>query len=697
MTAEKFIPDCFSGQAGARLYRTGDVARYLPDGNIEFLGRMDHQVKVRGHRIELGEIEAVLSRHVKIRQAVVVAREDAPGEKRLAAYLMLAEGSELNVSDLRRYLKEQLPEYLIPAAYVTLSEFPLTANGKVDRRALPAPEQSRPELAREYVAARTAVEEQLCGIWSEVLRVERVGVYDNFFELGGDSILTIQVVSRGRHAGLNLSPAVLFMHPTIAELSEILGQTQQLLEVDAGEIPLTPIQHWFFEQNLPEQHHFNQAALLEIPSSLKPSLLQKAVEELFMRHDALRLRFVNNDGRWQQTVSENIDAPFSVHDLSSTPSSEQPAAIERLAEEIQKSLNLAEGRVARIALIKLSNTSSRLLVVIHHLAVDTTSWRILLEDFQRAYDSLERQQKVELPAPTTSFAAWSQALSRFAQSPELKDDAEYWRRAVSQPTSPMSVDFDGENTEDSSAFVLTTLSREETRWLLHEMPKAFRALPSEVVLTALAQAYGESLLLEMEGHGRESISDSLDLSRTVGWFTSLYPVRLDVSGAEDPLAALKLVKEQTRSVPRGGLGFGVLKYLNTGSETAQLLRQASRPEISFNYIGEQSLSSARENAISVAGESYGRNNSARGNRPYLLMITAEIRKEQLSIRWGYSRNLHRETTIRDLARSFKKAFKSLIDCCDETDTTLFTPSDFPGANLSQIELDEFISSIGALS
>jgi non-ribosomal peptide synthase protein (TIGR01720 family) len=335
--------------------------------------------------------------------------------------------------------------------------------------------------------------------------------------------------------------------------------------------------------------------------------------------------------------------------------------------------------------------------VIHHLAVDTTSWRILLEDFQRAYDAVERQQRVELRAPVTSFAAWSRALSRFAQSDELNDDAEYWRRAVSQPVARMPLDFEGENTEDSSAFVLTTLSREETRWLLHEMPKAFRALPSEVILTALAQACGESLVIEMEGHGRESISDALDLSRTVGWFTSLYPVRLDVSDADDPLAALKLVKEQTRSVPRGGLSFGVLKYLNAGSEIGKLLRQTPRPEISFNYIGEQAMPSPRENAISVAAESYGSSISARGVRPYLLMITAEIRKEQLSIRWNYSRNLHRETTIRDLARSFKKAFKSLIDCCETTDTDLFTPSDFPGANLSQVELDEFISSIGALN
>jgi non-ribosomal peptide synthase protein (TIGR01720 family) len=199
----------------------------------------------------------------------------------------------------------------------------------------------------------------------------------------------------------------------------------------------------------------------------------------------------------------------------------------------------------------------------------------------------------------------------------------------------------------------------------------------------------------MEGHGRESISEAVDLSRTVGWFTSLYPVRLDVSDAEDSLAALKLVKEEVRGVPRGGLGFGALKYLNVESETAKLLRQAPRPEISFNYIGEQAVPAGRENVIRPAAEKYGRVNSECGTRPYLLMITAEIRKEQLLLRWAYSRNQHRESTIRSLAQSFEKAFRSLVDSGQQTNANIYTPSDFPNANLSQTDLDEFIATIGA--
>ncbi len=702
LTAEKFIPDCFSEQPGARLYRTGDLARYLPDGRIEFLGRLDHQVKLHGHRIELGEIEAVLDRHAGIRQAVVVAREDVPGDKRLVAYLVVAESTEVNVTELRRYLKDQLPEYQIPAVFVTLPELPLTANGKVDRRALPAPEQNRPDLEREYVAPRTAVEQQLSAIWSDVLRVDRVGIHDSFFELGGDSILTIQVISRARQAGLRISPAQLFEHPTIAELSTLIpAGAQALAQAAGGEVPLTPIQQWFFKQNLPEPNHFNQAALLEIPANLDAALIGNAVAELFARHDALRLRFTNENNQWQQTVSEKSEVPFSIHDLSTLAGSEQSAAIEKLADEIQRTLDLSAGPIGRLALMKLGDDrSNRLLIVVHHLVVDFSSWRIMLEDFVRVCEQLSRQEKVELPPTTTSFAAWTRELNHFAQSAELDVEANYWRQVVERETATLALDHNGENTEDSAAAVFSTFTTEETRSLLHDMPKTFRVLPSEVVLTALARAYAEldhnkSLLVELEGHGRESIRDGLDLSRTVGWFTSLYPVRLDVATANDSVAALKLVKEQVRSVPRGGIGFGALKYLNLQTEAAQVLQIAPRAEISFNYIGEQEVSVARANAIGLAPEKCGSLQSKRNPRPYQLMVTAEIRKGQLTINWSYSKNLHQETTIQRLAQSFERAFKTLIDFDQKNNAALYTPSDFPNANLSQLELDEFLSGIGA--
>jgi non-ribosomal peptide synthase protein (TIGR01720 family) len=269
---------------------------------------------------------------------------------------------------------------------------------------------------------------------------------------------------------------------------------------------------------------------------------------------------------------------------------------------------------------------------------------------------------------------------------------------VGHETPRLPLDFEGENLEDSSDLILSTFSREETWSLLHDTPRAFRTLPSEVLLTALAQAFAEwsnekVLLVELEGHGRESISEALDLSRTVGWFTSLYPVRLDIADAEDSVAALKLIKEQVRNVKRGGIGFGVLKYLKRESEIAQLLWAAPRAEVSFNYIGAQKAAAQDENDVRLAAEIYRPVHGNRGMRPFLLMITAQITEEQLAIHWSYSKNRHRETTIRHLAESFEEAFRSILNHCQTREAN--TPSDFPNANLSQLDLDKFIATIGA--
>jgi len=302
LTAERFLPDPFSDEPGARMYRTGDLCRWLPDGNIDFLGRIDHQVKVRGFRIELGEIEAVLAQHPAVKEAVVLAREDEPGHKRLVGYVV-ADGEPPSVSALREHLGRNLPDYMVPSAFVFLDALPLTPNGKVDRRALPAPSGERPELESEFVAARDEVERQLAEIWAEVLGLEKVGVHDNFFELGGDSILSIQVIARANQAGLRLSPRQLFQHPTVAGLASVAGRgpavqaEQGLVE---GPVPLTPIQHWFFEQEIPNRHHWNQSLLLEVKGQLNGEALKQAVGALLRHHDALRLRFRHGPAGWDE-------------------------------------------------------------------------------------------------------------------------------------------------------------------------------------------------------------------------------------------------------------------------------------------------------------------------------------------------------------------------------------------------------------
>ncbi len=432
LTQEKFIPNPFNNQPGERLYKTGDLARYLSDGNIEFLGRLDRQVKIRGFRIELNEVETVIAQHRSVRETVVMAREDIPGRKYLAAYIVSNHLEALSSSTLRDFLKKKLPSYMVPGAFVMLNALPLTPNGKVDHRALATPDTASQELETTFVAARTKLEELLARIWREVLHLQQVGIHDNFFELGGDSILSIQIISKANQAGLQLTAKQIFQHQTIAELATV-GSTTGTRKAEqglvTGSLPLTPIQHWFFAKNLPEAHHWNQAFLLLVPPTLNPTLLQQALKQLLVHHDALRLRFTKSEEGWQQfnaLVDEAV--PFSLVDLSALPETEQASAIEAKFAQLQASLNLSSGPLVRVALFNLGNRKpSRLLLVIHHLAVDGVSWRILLEDLQTAYQQLESGCSIQLPAKTSSFKHWAFKLTEYARSSVAKKEITYWQ------------------------------------------------------------------------------------------------------------------------------------------------------------------------------------------------------------------------------------------------------------------------------
>ncbi len=425
LTSEKFIFNPFKNSKleSLRLYKTGDLGRYLPDGNIEFLRRADQQVKIRGFRIEIAEIESVLKEHHGIRENKIVAREDESGNKRLVAYFVPNYESEPLVTDLRDFLKEKLPDYMIPSAFVQLKAFPLTPNGKIDYQALPAPESVKPELAGKFVAPRNPIEEAIAKIWSGVLKIERVGIYDNFFELGGDSIISIQIIARLNQAGLQLTPKQLFECPTVAELAAVtssISTVQAEQSLVTGSVPLTPIQHWFFEQNLCDSHHWNQSLLLEVPPEIVPDLLEQAVHYLQQHHDALRLCFIYQESIWQQInagIDEITKTNLIYKDLSSLPTNQQEDALQITACELQASLNLAEGSLMRVALFDFGkNQPKRLLLVIHHLVVDGISWRVLLEDLQQAYQQLNQKEAVQLPLKTTSFKQWSEFLYEYAQS-----------------------------------------------------------------------------------------------------------------------------------------------------------------------------------------------------------------------------------------------------------------------------------------
>ncbi|MBE9170521.1 amino acid adenylation domain-containing protein [Pleurocapsales cyanobacterium LEGE 06147] len=673
LTAEKFITNPFveTGMStfGQRLYKTGDLARYLPDGNIEFLGRIDQQVKIHGFRIELGEIEAVLRQHRAVRETVVIAREDQSGNKRLVAYVVPVKRSTLTTNELREFLQEKLPEYMVPSSFVQLEALPLTPNGKIDRQALPAQDLIGSKEEGTFVAPRTATEKVLAKIWAKILRLEQIGVHDNFFELGGDSILSMQIIARANQAGLKLTPKQLFEHQTIAELAAVAGINQSIQAEQGlviGQVPLTPIQHWFFAQNLPEFHHWNQSILLEVRQPLDPVLLEQTVQKLLEHHDALRLRFVHQETGWQQfEINPDEVTPFTRLDLSKVAATEQEPTISTRAAELQTSLNLSSGPLMRVAYFDLgADQPGRLLLIIHHLAVDGVSWRILLEDIQTIYQQLSQGQAIQLPAKTTSFQHWAKRLTEYAQSQAVQKELDYWLNMSRQQAPHLPVEFsEGENTFATANTVSVTLSQEETQTLLQAIPAAYQTQINEVLLTALVQAVGQwtgthSLLVDLEGHGREEIFDDVDLSRTVGWFTTIFPVLLDIGESASPGDALKAIKEQIRSIPNRGVGYGILRYLN--GEKVTSWQHRPQAEIRFNYLGQIDQVFQESSLFVLAQESQGATRSLRGSRSYLLDINGIVVESQLRLDWIYSEAIHQRTTIKKLAESFGEALRSLL-------------------------------------
>jgi amino acid adenylation domain-containing protein/non-ribosomal peptide synthase protein (TIGR01720 family) len=708
LTAQRFIADRVTGRKGARLYRTGDLARFLPGRDIEYLGRIDHQVKIRGFRIELGEIESVLLQHEGVRSAVVMAREDEPGVKRLAAYLVITQpGPEL--SELREHLKKKVPDYMVPAAFVFLEKLPLTASGKVDLRVLPVPESQRPELTREYAAPRTEAEKKLAGIWEKALRVERVGVEDNFFELGGDSILSIQIISAARREGLNLTPKLLFAHQTVAALAAAAGPAEVkrpiISTAASGEAPLTPIEEWFFEQNPVGEYHYNQAFLFEVSDRLQRSVLESALRAVEQQHDALRLRFERDGKIWRQRYAAvGNDAPLDWKDLSELEEGAQRKEIEAIAARQQGSLNLEMGPLWRVTYFDLgAGRAGRLLVVVHHLAVDGVSWRPLLEDLESAYLQIAAGKRVELPTKTTSYKNWAERLKEFGKSEALRKEIPFWK-VVTDPSRLEDAlrafgsekSSNGENLEGSANKLKVKLDGTGTLALLQSVPAVYNTQVNDVLLTALAKAWkrvtGSSVLFtNLEGHGREHLFEDVDISRTVGWFTSIFPVRLEANGQEEewrPGEALKAVKEQLRRIPRRGVGYGILRYLGDGQELA------ARPEPSmvFNYLGQFDQAVAGSKLFRFAAEDSGPWHSPKQKRRHALELNSMVIGGELELECTYDgASAQDEKKVRRLAEEFVAALKEIIAHCQNAQAGGRTPSDFPLATIDQVSLDRLLA------
>lgn len=690
ITAERFVPDPF-GEPGARFYRTGDRACWLEDANLLILGRTDHQVKIRGYRVELEEIEAVLRQCPAVSQCVVIARTDQAGERRLIAYVV----GDVDAQTLRRHAQRILPDYMVPNAFVLLQALPETPTGKLDRNALPAPEFTSQE---SYVAPTTPEEIALSGIWRELLRVERVGVTDNFFALGGDSILAIQIATRARRMGLHVRPRQLFEHQTIAELAAAAGT----VAADAaashprpdGPVPLTPIQAWFFEQSLARPSHYNQSVIWDIDSTLSNSRLEEALQLVIGQHDALRLRFRRRASLWEQWHVSNAGIALERVDISALPEDEQRQLQEDMIDQRHASLDLERGPVARAVLFDAGARGRQLLVILHHLVVDSVSWRTLREDLERTCAQMEAGTVVDLGPKSASFQQWAVALSRYAASGGVLDELAYW---TSKPIPRLPVDGEHESIEADSRTVTVHLNEAETRALLQELHITYDVRAHDAFLYALAEALSAwtnsaQVAVTLESHGRqEDLDTTLDLTRTVGWFTSAYPIVLDVERGGSVGDRLSRITQQLEAVPRQGVGYGILRYLSPDDNVRRALVASGDPELSFNYLGHVDAGIGPDARFRLAGGRRRRRSAPVNRRTHRLEVNVGISGGCLHASWTYGERVYCPDTIERLAASFLTALLELLPQSRRLASGRRTHPDFPLAALEPAELETVLA------
>jgi len=693
LSATRFVA-CPFGAHGARMYRTGDLVWWGADGQLRYVGRADEQVKIRGYRIELGEIQAALTGLDGVTQAVVIAREDRPGDKRLVGYVT----GTADAAELRSRLSERLPAYMVPAAVMAMDTLPLTANGKIDKRALPAPEYHD---ADNYRAPADAVEEILAGIFAQVLGLERVGVEESFFALGGDSILSMQVVARARAAGLVCRPRDIFVEQTVARLARVAGVADgEVGPIDEGIGPLvaTPIMRWLASVDGPTEH-FNQAVLIQAPVGVTEADVAVVLQALLDRHAMLRLR-VDDDGAngWSLHVPDpgSVDARGCLH------------TVDVLSDD---AVIAARSRLSPAAGVMLSAVwaapTGQLLMMIHHLAVDGVSWRILLEDLNFAWAQHRGGQQVSLPISGTSFQRWATLLAEHARQRDIVDEAEAWREIAAVPP-PLPAVQPAADTYASAGNLSVELDAETTRMLLGEVPTAFHTGIHEILLIGFALACAEFLgdtdgapiVIDAEGHGRhDELHSDVDLSRTVGWFTTKYPVALAVGSldwaqivaGESALGTLiKDAKEQLRALP-DGLTYGLLRYLNPEVDLG-----GSDPAIGFNYLGR--LGAAGGDASGDIWEIRQDGWSVTGTAAAIampLMHTVELNAgtvdtdsgPRLRAGWTWAPSVLDHERVNRLSRLW---FDALAGICAHVrgGGGGLTPSDIAPARLGQQQIDE---------
>ena len=694
LTAEKFIPNLFQSEQerlenrNFRLYKTGDLARWMPDGNIEFLGRIDFQIKIRGFRIELGEIESTIQSIVGVKESVVLMREDVEHQKRLVLYIVLENKAIKSVIETakqeidrkkkmvtlcREICQSSLPDYMQPSQIIVLDNFPLTPNGKIDRKAFPIPENIAEKKLETNELPVGLFETQLADVWKDIFKVDPIGRNDNFFYLGGDSIISIQMVARARQKGILLTVNQVFKTPTVAGLIAEFQSSKRLFNEEKSMLTgttalLLPIQRWFFEK-ADNIHHFNQAhwfvvkkAEIEEECRIDVTRLKNAIEELCEYHDAFRLKYKQKDGYWEQYYSDHTGISFEVIKESSWTEE----TLENICSEIQSGLDIERGPLSRVVWFE----GKGLFWVIHHLIVDGVSWRILIEDLNTLYEGHSLGLKGH------SYKTWGSYLQGYNH---LESTKAYYSN---KPKTGLCLEATSQRTRHKINF-----SAETSKSFIQTAHKAYNTQANDLLLTALVQAMGAysnyQLCIDMEGHGREMLGSDLDLTRTVGWFTTVFPVYLTLSEPMNLDTSIKEIKEQLRQVPEKGITYGLASYIQ------KQIPKILSANISFNYLGQWDTTDASGHTFKWGNEGVGHCLKDNNRLFHDLDILGQIKDGVLSFEWESN---YEASLIREWANNFKERLEALILHCSTEGVCGYTPSDFVITDISQEELESLLNS-----
>lgn len=717
LTAEKFIADVTCGGVQIeKLYRTGDQAKYRDTGFIEFIGRLDHQVKIRGHRVELGEVEFAVCQLDGVRQAAVIANTDETGKKQLLAFVAGERTQLKSAQVMQAHLKGMLPDYMLPVAIVVMDQLPMTASGKLDRKKLEHTEVTFDAAADAGHQPTSQNEILLAGIFRDLFRKEHIATSDNFFSLGGDSITAIQLVSRLRQVNFICKASDIFANPEVESLALVIAPLQEDIEsvviTGSGEIPPNPIQAWCYEQSLKNYAHWNQALLLTCQKGLTLQHLQDAFNLLVGHHAALKMRFEKStQGKWvQRSNSGIVKVPVHEFDLmSAVDDIELSQRINECCDPLHAKMSLERGDLVQVAIIRtpMFLASDRLFITVNHLVIDGVSWRLLLDDLQRAVQALRAGQREFFGYKTTEFGEYSRRLNQYANGAECQKDLAYWQSVVNQPSVDLPVDFEVDATfEKDLQSVTATLSKRTTTDLLQNANRAYRTEIDELLLSAMGLALaswtgGDKFKVSLEGHGRDAFHSTIDLSHTIGWFTSVYPVILQVS-AEQALDldqnlpnVIEGIKQSLRNVPESGFSYSPLRYLHKNEEVRKSLQYPNL--IEFNYLGQTDNMNMEQMALglSIVDEKPGHTRAAENHRTNELEIDVIVFAEEMKIRIAYSGARYAQDTMQSLANSFIQHLNHIVQHCLQLQRC-WRVDEYPLLKLSQEEFNTAVATLDDL-